>query len=888
MRLSLSLSVSLLLLLHVSFAGGPLGGNGTTPRRYPANALPLVFKTDLGSLGAFNNATAVSIAIYAFTQWDNVLSADLSTSNGGSLPRDVTLSTDALIAGANQFSDGINPVVFDHNGSITDDRIGAGASNNIVGFASSAWSGNSYTEGFAIINGVLTGNGGQTYQDLYKATMTHEIGHMLGLSHTQTTLHAYYSTMYPIVESGLQSVLRPDDTAALAALYPTPAFISLTGSISGHVRLPAGTALSGVDVIAIDSVTGATYTTITDYFSGPGFRFDNKPSQTGSYTINGLPPGTYFIRIEPIRPEFRDGSSIGSYDTPINTDILPEWYNGSSENGDLLSDNSNNKTGVVVSAGATTQNIDLVVNQSPTISEFRHSNGTSAGYIQLPDGPGGSVTKYALRCTAPSLGSLVGVKFFLGDRSNLPLDGRLTISIHRNIPGSLAGIPGVALGSVTIPFTDLDANHENFIYLRGIGEAINFPQGSEFHVVFETNGVGLPIMYMDNGQGSEYRSSYYQGANGWRNMGEGLITTPHTLILPVVYTSRVVGQPAPLVTTTPPSLAFGETRPGIPVELPLVVRNSGTALLNVSSTSIGGPDVSLFTITGGGGAFSLQPGDSHTVMVKFLPTDASGAKNATLNIISNDPDSPNRIPLTGLANKAIASVLISNIDLGAVSINATTNTDAIVLRNTGNDTLRIYGGTLDGGDGGGAIKVVSGNGSRNLLPNATLTVRLRFAPTELRSYSTDLKIAHDAGDTIVIPVTGLGVGASIGAPGEVIVEPVVVGACRDTVIQIRNDGNTALAIQGLSLGGTEASDFMVVNAPTLPATIAPGESISITIRFCPIALGQRNAELTITHNGPGSPTKITLIGNPATTGVERDDLPTGELNLSMVRRPDEW
>ncbi len=884
MRRSTTLFALLLLVLNATYAGGPLGGNGTTPRRYPANAMPLVFKTDLGSLGAFNNATAVSIAIYAFTQWDNVLSADLSTSNGGSLPRDVTLSTDALIAGASQFSDGINPIVFDNNGTITDDRIGAGASNNIVGFASSAWTGNSYTEGFAIINGVLTGNGGQSYQDLYKGTMTHEIGHMLGLSHTQTTLHAFYSTMYPIVESGLQAVLRPDDTAAIAALYPTPAFISLTGSISGHVRTPGGAALSGVDVIAIDSVTGATYTTVTDYFSGPGFRFDNKPSPTGLFTINGLPPGRYFIRIEPVRPEFRDGSSIGSYDTPINTTILPEWYNGASENGDLLSDNSNAKTGVVVSAGATTQNIDLVVNESQTASEFRHSNGTSAGYIQFPDGPGGSVTKYALRCTAPSLGSLVGVKFFLGDRSNLPINGRLTISVHRNIPGSLSGIPGAELGSVTIPFTDLDANHENFIYLRGIGETINFPQGSEFHIVFETNGVGLPIMYMDNGQGSEYRSSYFQGANGWRNMGEGLITTPHTLILPVVYTTRVVGQPAPLVTTTPPSLAFGETRPGVAVELPLVVRNSGTALLNVSSTSIGGPDVSLFTITGGAGAFSLQPGDSHTINVKFLPTDASGSKSATLNIISNDPDSPNQIPLTGLANRAIASVLISNIDLGAVSVNSTTNTDAVVLRNTGNDTLRIYGGTLDGGDGGGAIKIVSGNGSRNLLPNATLTVRLRFAPTELRSHSTDLRIAHDAGDTIVIPVTGLGVGASVGAPGEVIIEPVIVGTCRDTIVHIRNDGNTPLTIENLVLGGTEVSDFSLINAPAFPLTVAAGDSIAITIRFCPTALGQRNAELTVTHNGPGSPTKITLIGNPATTGVERDDQPPGEMNLSMLRR----
>lgn len=884
MRRSFIFSILSLLLVYPAFAGGPLAGSGTTPRRYAANSLPLVFKTDLGSLGAFSNATAVAIAIYSFAQWDNVQSAALSTSNGGSLSRDVTLSTDALISGNGQFSDGINPVVFDNSGTITDDRIGAGASNDIVGFAASAWSGNFYTEGFAIINGVLTGNGGGSYQDLYKGTMTHEVGHMLGLSHTQTTLHAWYSTMYPIVESGLQSVLRPDDTAAIAALYPTPAFISMTGSISGRVSSPGGTPLSGVDVIAIDSVTGATYTTVTDYFSGPGFRFDNKPAASGAYTISGLPPGTYFVRIEPIRPEFNAGSSIASYDTAINTGILPEWHNGSSEGGDLLNDNSNDKTSVTITAGATTRNIDFVTNESTTVTEFQHSNGTSSGYIQFPDGPGNSVTRYALRCTAPGLGSLVGVKFFLGDRSDLPLNGRLTISVHRNISGSLAGIPGTELGSVTIPFTDLDANHENFVYLRGIGEAINFPQGSDFHIVFQTNGVGLPIMYMDNGQGSQHRTSYYQGTNGWRNMGEGLITTPFTMILPVLYSSRVVGQPSPLVTTSPPSVAFGETRPGAAVQRTLVVRNSGTALLNVSSTAIGGDDISLFSITGGAGAFSLQPGDSHTVTLNFLPTDASGSKNATLDITSNDPDSPNRIPLTGIANQAIASVLISSIDLDSVSINTISNTDAVVLRNTGNDTLRIYGGTLDGGDADGAIRIVSGNGSRILLPNATLTVKLRFAPTEMRNYSANLRIAHDAGDTIVIPTSGTGVGASIRAPGEIVIKPVSVGACRDTVIQIRNDGNTELIAQNLSLSGAEASDFTVANAPIFPMTIPPGNSISITIRFCPTSTGQRNAELSIAHNGPGSPAKITLIGNPATVGIEQDDLPAGEMNLSLLPR----
>lgn len=877
-----SLLLGLLVVVHPTFSGGPLGGNGTTPRRYPAGALPLTYKTDLGALGAFTNPTAVQIAIYAFAQWDNVQSAALSFVNGGSLPRDVSLSTDPLISGSGQFSDGVNPIVFDNNGSITDDRIGLGASNDIAGFAASAWAGNQYTEGYAIINGVLTGTGTQTDQDQYKATMTHEIGHMLGVHHSQVTLHSEYCTMYPVVQGGSQATLKPDDTAAIANLYPTPAFTAATGSISGTVRRPNGANLGGINVLAVDSVTGATYSTIVDYYAGNDIRFDNTPAPTGAYTISGLPPGRYFVRIETIRPEFTGGSSIASYDPPINTNVRHEWYNGGFESGDMLADNSNAKAGVVVSAGATTANIHLIANESATLSEFAYDNGTTVGYITIPDGSGsGTITRLAVRGTAPTLGSLVGIRFFLGDQSDLRLGGRLTVSVHTNIPGSLAGIPGAELGSVTIPYSDLAANHDNEIYLRGIGQSINLPQGAEFHVVLQTNGIGLPRLYMDNGQPSQTRTSYYNGVNGWRNMGQGLITIPHNLRIAFIYSNRIVGDPAPVLTTVPSQVTFGEARPGGSVTRSLSVRNTGTAPLNVSSLSIIGTHASLFSITGGGGSFTIQPGDSHAVTLKFSPTDASGAKSANLSIVSNDPGSPSQIPLTGLANQPIATALVDDIDLGETGTGSTKTLDTMALRNTGTDTLRIFGGTLVGPDGGGAIRILSGNGSRILLPNAALTIRLRFAPTEIRGYSATLRIAHDAGDTIVIPITARGVGANAVAPAEVVIEPVTVGLCRDTTVFLRNDGNGGLTVTTMTISGAEASDFTIVGPP-LPQMIAPGDSLGIMIRFCPTATGRRNALLAINHDATGSPTTITLIGNPGAGGVDRDRIVTGGLGLSLL------
>src|SRR5437660_12576480 len=99
-------------------AGGPPGAIGTSPRKYPSTALPIHYRVDQGSLGAFSNATAVTIANYAFQQWANVSTATVRVQNDGYLSHDVTSAADPLISGSTQYSDGINPIVFDNDGSI--------------------------------------------------------------------------------------------------------------------------------------------------------------------------------------------------------------------------------------------------------------------------------------------------------------------------------------------------------------------------------------------------------------------------------------------------------------------------------------------------------------------------------------------------------------------------------------------------------------------------------------------------------------------------------------------------------------------------------------------------------------------------------------------------
>src|SRR5262250_97566 len=85
----------------------------------------------------------------------------------------------------------------------------------------------------------------------------------------------------------------------------------------------------------------------------------------------------------------------------------------------------------------------------------------------------------------------------------------------------------------------------------------------------------------------------------------------------------------PDIDTAPASLAFGNVAQGSFKDLAVTVRNTGTATLNVTSTTLLG--TAEYSIMAGGGAFSLAPAATRQVTVRLTPTSL-GSKVATLSI----------------------------------------------------------------------------------------------------------------------------------------------------------------------------------------------------------------------------------------------------------------
>ena len=150
-----------------------------------------------------------------------------------------------------------------------------------------------------------------------ESVAVHESGHLTGLDHSalgyfeeqedDVRLAGAEAIMFPFAfDPGNIALrdLRPDDIAGISAIYPDGGFASETGTLEGRV-VRDGVGLYGAHVLALNPLTGEMV---------GGFSL----TRNGDFRIEGLEPGNYVIRAEPI-----DDIGIDSFfqDPSIPVDI---------------------------------------------------------------------------------------------------------------------------------------------------------------------------------------------------------------------------------------------------------------------------------------------------------------------------------------------------------------------------------------------------------------------------------------------------------------------------------------------------------------------------------------------------------------------------------------
>jgi hypothetical protein len=109
-------------------------------------------------------------------------------------------------------------------------------------------------------------------------------------------------------------------------------------------------------------------------------------------------------------------------------------------------------------------------------------------------------------------------------------------------------------------------------------------------------------------------------------------------------TGVAAGASGPSIGVSPPSLDFGSVVVNQSGSLTLTIANAGSAALNVASM---GSTNGLFTLANSSSSFSIPPGTSQQVTVRFSPVTV-GSQTGGLTISSNDPARPTiTVPLSG-------------------------------------------------------------------------------------------------------------------------------------------------------------------------------------------------------------------------------------------------
>lgn len=313
--------IAIIQLASIANAGGPAYVAGASYFNPPTMGSPLIWSqgtisyyTDQGDLSAFlPGASADAFVANAFSMWTSVPTAALSATHSGQLSEDVSGLNLAVVNGVITTPADIAPtaiatpvgVVYDQDGSVTDDLLGAGAGNSAYCALNSAFGGiDNFGANAKFLHAlvILNGNCAQTSAQLpdLQYHLVRVIGRVLGLDWSQANLNVLTgnppatagditglpvmhefdpAACFPIANcfsnNGAINPALPkmDDQAALSRLYPVTVqnlasfpgkqvFSQVTARIHGSVYFTDATGVAaqpmqGVNVVArwIDPAT---------------------------------------------------------------------------------------------------------------------------------------------------------------------------------------------------------------------------------------------------------------------------------------------------------------------------------------------------------------------------------------------------------------------------------------------------------------------------------------------------------------------------------------------------------------------------------------------------------------------------------------------------------
>jgi FtsP/CotA-like multicopper oxidase with cupredoxin domain len=452
-------------------------------------------------------------------------------------------------------------------------------------------------------------------------------------------------------------------------------------------------------------------------------------------------------------------------------------------------------------------------------------------------------------------------------------------------PSNLTAVNDLTVpGQVDLLFTDNSANETGFVIQRDLDPAFPNPAtisvgpSPTINLAGEGTDWGTAIPATDIPPSGTYFYRAQAIDDGWsqHNMSQ----TYNAKILGSLasgWSNIVQVGTAANATVAPSSLAFNSVlvNKASAAQTVTVSNAAGAGTLAISGVSITGTNPGDYMVSANTCTAALPAGSSCTISVTFQPA-AMGSRSATLTIASSNPTAL-AVPLTGTGIAPVISPSNNAFQFGNITVGTTTNSQTLIITNTGNAPLTVNGITLSGGN---AADFAQTNncpiGGTGIAAGLTCTINMTFTPSAMGNRSTILIISSSDPLTPFLNISLSGFGnqsvAAVSPASLTFPLQLVNTTSASQSITLANTGNIAYTITSITAGGTNPADFVLnYNCPINNTGLAPGASCSINATFRPTAAGARSALVNIVTTANANPKPSVALSGMGT-----------QVNLSTV------
>ena len=214
----------------------------------------------------------------------------------------------------------------------------------------------------------------------------------------------------------------------------------------------------------------------------------------------------------------------------------------------------------------------------------------------------------------------------------------------------------------------------------------------------------------------------------------------------------------------------------------------------------------------------------------------------SFEVVPDDPDAPPRI-----------SVSPEEVDFGSVQ-SGLTGEETVTVSNDGAEILSVEQISLDGPD---AAEFMQTNDCTTLDAGQSCQIDLTYFATGAQAHEAVLSIAsNDPDDPVVdVPVEGQSFEEEQSeirvSPETLNFGPLNEGESEQAELVVSNEGNAALNVQDIVIGGDEPGQFNLEQHDC--AMLEGSESCTVTVSYTQVGDQDRSATLTITSDADNEP-----------------------------------